>query len=136
MNFEENIVVSENPDGVLTHASQAREFLNKARGYLAAGDLHPASEKGWGAAARMARAVALAQGWPHERHSRFHQVMNQSGQRTGSDRVRLPHGRAPVLRINFHELSGGLDAEVIGEDLGNMAELLDVLEPLTNGASG
>ena len=72
--------------------------------------------------------------------------MNQAGQLTGSDRVRLPHGRAEVLRVNFHELSGGLDAEaigaeaigeeVIGEEVGNMAELLDVLEPLTNNASG
>ena len=69
MNFEESIVVSENVDGVLGHASQAREFLNKARGYLAAGDLHQASEQGWGAAAHMAKAVAPAQGWPHERHS-------------------------------------------------------------------
>ena len=136
MNFEESIVVSENADGVLGHAPQAREFLNKARGYLAAGDLHQASEQGWGAAAHMAKAVAPARGWPHERHSRFHQVMNQSGQRTGSDRVRLLHGRAEVLHVNFHELSGGLDAEAIGEDLGNMAELLDVLEPLTNNASG
>ena len=84
----------------------------------------------------MAKAVALAQGWPHERHSRFHQVMNQSGQLTGSDRVRLLHGRAEVLRIDFHELSGGLDPEAIGEDLATMAELLDVLEPLTNRASG
>ena len=71
MNFEESIVVSENADGVLGHAPQAREFLNKARGYLAAGDLHQASEQGWGAAARMAKAVAPARGWPHERHSRF-----------------------------------------------------------------
>ena len=67
--------------------------------------------------------------------------MNEAGQLTGSDRVRLLHVRAEVLHVNFHELSGGLDAEAIGAeaigaDLGNMAELLDVLEPLTNGASG
>ena len=62
--------------------------------------------------------------------------MNQSGQLTGSDRVRLPHGRAEVLHVNFHELSGGLDAEVIGEEVANITELLDVLEPLTNNASG
>ena len=84
----------------------------------------------------MAKAVALAQGWPYERHSQFHQVMNQARQVTGSDRVRLLHGRAAVLHINFYELSGGLDPEAIGEDLANMAELLDVLEPLTNHASG
>ena len=77
MNFEESIVVSENADGVLGHAPQAREFLNKARGYLAAGDLRQASEQGWGPGGAHGKAVAPARGWPHERHSRFHQVMNQ-----------------------------------------------------------
>ena len=91
----------------------------------------PSVGEGLGRSGAHGKAVALARGWPHERHSRFHQVMNQSGQLTGSDRVRLPHGRAEVLHVNFHELSGGLDAEVIGEEVGNMAELLDVLEPLT-----
>ena len=128
-------MVSANPDGVLAHASQAREFLNKARDYLAAGDLHQASEKGWGAAAHMAKAVALAQGWPYERHSQFHQVMNQARTLTGNDRVRLLHGRADVLHVNFYELSRELDPEAIGEDLLNMAELLDLMEPLTNHAS-
>ena len=48
------------------HAAQARDFLARAREYLAAGDLHQASEKGWGAAAHMVKAVALAQGWKYE----------------------------------------------------------------------
>ena len=81
MKFEEGIVADENPDGVLAQASQSRDFLSKARGYLADGDLHQAPEKGWGAAAHMAKAVALAQGWPYERHSQFHQVMNRARQR-------------------------------------------------------
>ena len=42
------------------HAAQSREFLYKGREYLAAGDVHQASEKGRGAAAHMAKAVALA----------------------------------------------------------------------------
>ena len=65
---------SENPDAV--DASQAREFLNKARGYLAAGDLHRVGA-GLGRGGAHGKAVAPARGWPHERHSRFHQVMNQ-----------------------------------------------------------
>ena len=65
-------MVSGNRDVVLAHSAQAREFLDKAREYLAVGDLHQASEKGWGAAAHMAKAVALAQGWPYDRHSQFH----------------------------------------------------------------
>ena len=84
----------------------------------------------------MAKAIALAQGWPYERHSQFHQLMNQARQVTGNDRVRLLHGRADVLHVNFYEFSGGLDPEAIGEDLANMAELVDVLEPLINRASG
>ena len=61
------------------HAGQAREFLEMAREYLAAGQLHQASEKAWDAAAHMAKAVALVQEWQYERHSHFHQVMNRPG---------------------------------------------------------
>ena len=116
-----------------SHASQAREFLGKAQEYLDAGDLHQASEKGWGAAAHMAKAVALTQGWPYERHSDFHQVMNWARNLTGNDRLRLLHGRAEVLHINFYETKDELDQATITEDLTNIAEMLEILEPLTGG---
>ena len=112
------------------HTAQAREFLNRASQHLAEGDLHQASEKGWGAAAHMAKAVAITQGWEYERHSQFHQIMNQVRQQTGNDRVRQLHGRAEVLHMNFYELARGLDLETIRLDLENMAELLNILEPL------
>ena len=120
-----------NNDQVGGYASQARQFFGKAQEYLAAGDLHQASEKGWGAAAHMAKAVALTQGWPYERHDHFHQVMNRARNLTGIDRLRLLHGRAEVLHVNFYQLGDGLDKETIREDLSNIAELLDILEPLT-----
>ena len=50
-------------DEAADHASQAYEFLTESRNYLAVGKLHQASEKGWGAAAHMTKAVAAAQGW-------------------------------------------------------------------------
>ena len=121
----------ENVGGAQAHAAQAREFLGRAREYLAAGDLSQASEKGWGAAAHMVKAVALAQGMTYQRHSQFHQVMNRARQLTGNDRLRLLHGRADVLHVNFYELSGGLDTNAISLDLDDMAELLDLLQPLT-----
>ena len=120
-----------NNDQVGAHASQAREFLDKAQDYLATGDLHQASEKGWGAAAHMAKAVALTQGWPYERHSQFHQVMNRVTNLTGNDRLRPLHGRADVLHVNFYELKDGLDQETIRKDLSDIAELLEILEPFT-----
>ena len=46
--------------------------------------------------------------------------------------MRLLSGRANDLHGNFYELRGGLDEDVISEDLQSMAELLDLLEPLTD----
>ena len=124
-------MTTNNADPAVSHATQAREFLAKAREYLTEGDLHQASEKGWGAAAHMAKAVALVHGWPYERHSQFHQVMNRAGSLIGNDRIRLLHGRADVLHVNFYELKDGLDREMVSEDLRSMAELLNLLEALT-----
>ncbi len=50
-------------EAVADYRRQARIFLTKSRQYLTENDLHQASEKGWGAAAWMAKAVADAQGW-------------------------------------------------------------------------
>ena len=124
-------MVVENNDEVTRHAVQAREFLTKAGQYLATGDLHQASEKGWDAAAHMAKAVALVQGWEYERHSHFHRVMNEARHLSGNDRLPFLHGRAEILHVNFYELTGDLDPETIAGDLTSMAELLDVLELLT-----
>ena len=42
------------------HDATGREFLARARAYLAENDLLQASEKGWGAAAQMVKAAAEA----------------------------------------------------------------------------
>ena len=70
------------------YRQQSREFLAKAREYLAVDDLHQASEKGWGAAVWMAKAVAEAQGWLYERHDEFFAVMNQAQDLTRDARLR------------------------------------------------
>lgn len=110
--------------------AQAREFLDKGREYLAAGDLHQASEKGWGAAAHMAKAVAEAQGWEYERHPDFSSVMNQAALLTGSDRLRDLRARANDLHGNYYVRKRFLDAETIGKDLDSVAELVELLAPL------
>jgi diadenosine tetraphosphate (Ap4A) HIT family hydrolase len=53
-------------------------FLGKSREYLAEGDLHQASEKGWGAAAWMAKAAAEAHGWEYKKHDHFHVVLRNA----------------------------------------------------------
>ena len=71
------------PEAVDDYKQQARDFLAKGQDYLAAGDLHQASEKGWGAAAWMTKAVAVTHGWEYERHEHFSLVLNNARALTG-----------------------------------------------------
>ena len=116
---------------VTDHEAQAREFLAKGREYLDAGDLHQASEKGWGAGAHMAKAVAIAQGWEYRRHSDFSRVMNEANLATGNDRLRALRGIANDLHGNYYERKRHLNAEIIGRDLESIEDLLAILVPLT-----
>ena len=113
------------------YRQQARQFLTKSRVYLADDDLHQASEKGWAAAAWMAKAVATAQGWEYEKHEHFNVVLNNA--RLLTCNVRLPglRGIANDLYGNLYRRRRFLDAEDISVGLDQVAELLDLLEPLT-----
>ena len=116
---------------IADYASQAREFLANSREFLAAGSLHQASEKGWGAAAHMAKAVAVAQGWQYETHSDFSEVMYQASQLANSPRIRQIRGIANELHHNYYRRKRHLNADAIREDLEEVAELLELLHPLT-----
>ncbi len=119
------------PQEVADYEAQAQEFLSKGQEYLAAGDLHQASEKGWAAASHMAKAVACAQGWQYQKHSDFSAVMNQASRLTNNDRLRDLRALANDLHGNYYVRKRHLDAETIGKDLESMAELLQILSPLT-----
>jgi hypothetical protein len=120
---------------VVDYRRQAREFLVKSRQYLAEDDLHQASEKGWGAAAWMAKAVAEAQGWKYTRHDEFFVVMNQIEQTTGNRQLGSLKGEANLLHGYFYTRKRYLSADDIGRRLDQMVALLDILEPLTQSAN-
>ncbi len=113
------------------YAAQSRDFLEKSRGYLAADDLHQASEKGWGAASHMLKAVAAVQGWEYARHSDFNRLLNELAVSTGNDHILDLRGAANVLHINFYERKRNLNGEIIRRDIDSVAELLDLLAPMT-----
>ena len=46
----------------------SQRFLAQAKQELAAGDLQQASEKGWGAATQMLKAIAQQGSWEHGKH--------------------------------------------------------------------
>ena len=114
------------------YATQAGEFLAQAREYLAGGRLHKASEHGWDAAAHMAKAVAAAQGWEYDAHDGFSVVIDQARRLTGDDRLGGMRGIANELHGNYYRRKRHLNAELIGQDIESVAELLGILAPLTS----
>ena len=60
-----------------TYREQSRVLLAQAYEELAKGDLGQASEKGWGAAAQMLKAIADERGWAHDDPPDLHTVMDK-----------------------------------------------------------
>ena len=110
---------------------QSREFLERSRRYLADDDLHQASEKGWGAAAWMAKAVATAQGWQYDKHEHFGEVLYLARQLTGDHQLTALRRTANELHGNFYQRKRFLHSEDIASSLDEVATLLNLLEPLT-----
>lgn len=123
-------------NAVADFARQSREFLDKGRQYLAAGDLHQASEKGWGAAAWMAKAVAESQGWQYNRHDEFFTVMRQAQDVSGDGRLRNLRRAANELHGYYYTRRRFLSLDDIGQGLDEVALLLDILQPLTETGVG
>ena len=116
------------------HVRLSEAFLSRARGYLAEDDLQQASEKGWGAAAHMVKAVAVAQGWDYEGHAQFFQVMHRAGQSLGDDRLHDWGNSANSLHGFFYMRKMLLNSETIGRNLNAVESLINALEPLVAAA--
>ncbi len=129
-------MIAHDSEEVAEYAAQAREFLDKGRDYLAVGDLHQASEKGWGAATHIAKAVAVAQGWEYRNHADFNQVLYRARELTGNVRIRDLRDNAGGLHVNYYQRKRHLNGRDIGEGLEAIAELLELLTPLTGLNSG
>ena len=117
---------------VADYRQQARDFLGKSRVYLESGDLHQASEKGWGAAAWMAKAVAETHGWKYSRHDEFFTVMYQAQDFTGELRLENLRRVANELHGFFYTRKIFLRPDVVERNLDQIAMLLDILQPLTD----
>ena len=76
-----------------TYRDQSKIFLGKAFRELEEGDLLQASEKGWGAAAQMVKAVAQERGWEHRSHNLLFAAVDKMAAETGNDQfIRLFSG--------------------------------------------
>ena len=106
----------------------SEHFLDQARRELAAGDLAQASEKGWGAATQMLKAIAEQRGWQHNRHRHYHRTTSRLRAETGDGDIFRLFAVASALHENFYE--NDMDAALVAESLDDVEALLDKLRPL------
>ena len=119
-------------DSVREYREQSQAFLDRAWQYLDRGDLLQASEKGWGAAAWMAKAVAEANGWEYLRHNQFNVVLNNARNMTGHSNLSRLREVANELHRNFYTPRRLLVSEEVRLALHDVSELLAILDPLTH----
>jgi hypothetical protein len=106
----------------------ARELLDQAWFELDAGDVRQASEKGWGAAAQMVKAISEQRGWHHRGHALLYDAVGKLSDETDDQRIAELFDVANSLHINFYE--NWRDAQSVSRALGNVKTFLDKLEPL------
>ena len=112
------------------HTETSAEFLTRAQGYLADDDLLQASEKGWGAAAQIVKAVAETRGWSHSGHRQLHQTVERLVAETGQAELRTLFNTANTLHANFYD--GFLSATAISADLEAVERFVEQLRPLAS----
>jgi len=110
------------------YATAGREFLAKAQEALASGDLRQASEKGWGAAAQMVKAIAEQRGWPHSAHRDLNRAISRLVQETGRRELIRLFRLAGDLHTNFYE--DWLPPDQVTELATSVRELLNELNQL------
>ena len=110
------------------YRNDSRTLLAQARAELAQGDVRQASEKGWGAAAQVLKAIAEQRGWEHDRHRHFSRIASRLRYELGDGDLYRQFRVAEGLHDNFYEDT--LTAEDVAMDLGDVAQLLEKVDPL------
>lgn len=113
---------------VLKYQTAASDFLRQAFEELEDGDLRQASEKGWGAATSVVKAIAEQRGWEHRNHDSLFEVAALLTDESGDVNVRRDFQMASSLHTNFYE--GWLREEMVRDGLYQVQRLLTALEPL------
>lgn len=103
----------------------SQKTLQDAETLLVQGDYHQASEKFWGAAAVMVKAIAEQRGWPHGSHRDLYRVINRLVEETGQQQFINLFGSASQLHNNFYE--DWLPPEHVTRLAASVRELLDEL---------
>ncbi len=110
------------------YVSRAELFLSQAWDELNKQDLCQASEKGWGAAAQMVKAVATTRGWRHDSHRQLLLSVKMLARESGNLDLWAPFGGAQMLHANFYD--DFMDAEDVLAHLEHASSFVEKLKGL------
>ena len=106
--------------------AQAYEELEK-------GDLAQVSEKGWGAAAQMLKAIADERGWAHDSDRDIYYAIELLENETGDPELVNLFGASIYLHANFYEDT--YSADFIKGSLGQIEQFVERVEGLLVSAA-
>ena len=110
------------------YRDRSKNFLAKAREELAEGDLEQASEKAWGAAALIVKALGTQRGEVHEKHSHLFNIVHALARQYHDHHLRHLFYVASALHSNFYENTFDPQAVSDGiEDVETFVEKVDQL---------
>ncbi len=112
------------------HLRISRQFLRQAEREFAQGDRLQASEKAWGAAAHVVKAVAQQRGWQHDGHRYLFEAIDRIYRETGDSQIRDLFRIANSLHMNFYE--NWQSDDLVQDGIGRVEVLLAKLEPLVD----
>ena len=115
-----------------TYEEQSRAFLSQAFEELEKGDLPQASEKGWGAATQILKAIAQERGWEHFSHRDVMRTVDSLERETGDDQLGILFASATHLHVNFYENT--YSSGTIGNHLHRITRFVDKAERLLGAA--
>jgi hypothetical protein len=106
------------------------KYLADADRLLAAGDYPQASEKYWGAAAEMVKAIAEAHTWRHSNHRDLRNAVSRLFRETGDGELLTLFSEAESLHANSYE--DFLEPEDVRHYAGRIKALIQKLQVQLN----
>jgi hypothetical protein len=110
------------------HLKLSEKYLREAEEFLAKGDYVQASEKAWGAAAQIVKALAAKEGRELRSHGELHRYVSKLGSERGDREIPRLWLSAVSLHQNFYE--NWLPGEIVEEGLESVKEFVEKLRKL------
>jgi len=110
------------------HLKLSEKYLRDAEGFLARGDYVQASEKAWGAASQIVKALAARKGKEIRSHGELHRYVAELSREEGDREIMTLWFSASSLHQNFYE--NWFPEEAVRNGVENVKSFIEKLKKL------